>query len=93
MNQYLGTEDKAKVGFFAALISQSVASFVVAPVEGIKIKLMADKNLKLSDICLAQAFKFKGMELFLIKEVVFSALYWPFVIAIKEKLQSNSLIT
>jgi len=74
MNSHLATDDKAKIGFIAALISQSVASFVVAPVEGIKIQMMADKNKKLSDICLAQAFKFKGMELFLAKEVLFSAM-------------------
>lgn len=74
MNNYLATNDKAKIGFIAALISQSIASFVIAPIEGIKIKMMADKDNKLSDICLAQAFKFKGMELFLAKEVIFSAL-------------------
>lgn len=63
--------------FASALISQTMSTFTIAPLDAVKIKLMSGTKLTPKEIkstLKANLFKINGNQLFLAKEITYTSL-------------------
>eukprot|EP00801_Mesodinium_rubrum_P006824 Mrub_06832.p1 GENE.Mrub_06832~~Mrub_06832.p1 ORF type:complete len:284 (+),score=16.89 Mrub_06832:124-852(+) len=92
INKYYENKEPVKSGFISAMISSAISSLIITPLENIKTNMMADNKLKFKDFCFSRVCKmwvYKGTELFIAREIIFSSVYWPILTSLKNSLKSQ----